>query len=138
MNANYKIRKNWLKGMYWYTIMGAGGFGLGMLFISDTVKSLLQWPVNEPIIWGIVGSSYLSFGILSVFGLRAPFRFVPILFMQLIYKSTWLIVCILPKLIKGELPLYGIVLSIIMLTYVIGDLIAIPFSYIFSSEKQIT
>lgn len=33
------IRWAWLKGMYIYTIVGAGGFGLGIIFIPGFMRS---------------------------------------------------------------------------------------------------
>jgi hypothetical protein len=79
MTEDIKVRMNWLKGMYIYTIFGAGGFGLGMIVFPEVIKTMFGWPVAEPIVLGIVGSVYVAFGILSVFGLRSPLKFVPVL-----------------------------------------------------------
>jgi hypothetical protein len=79
MTDDIKVRMNWLKGMYIYTIFGAGGFGLGMIVFPEVIKTMFGWPVAEPIVLGIVGSVYVAFGILSVFGLRSPLKFVPVL-----------------------------------------------------------
>jgi hypothetical protein len=46
--------------MYWYTIIGAGGFGLGIIFIPETMKSIFGWPDQDPIIYGITGSVFLA------------------------------------------------------------------------------
>jgi len=126
---------NWLKGMYIYTIFGAGGFGLGMIVIPEVIKSMFGWPVAEPIVLGIVGSVYVAFGILSIFGLRSPLKFVPVLLLQLCYKSIWFIGVILPLLISAQFPSYAISIAIIFATYIIGDIIAIPFSYVFAKEQ---
>ena len=135
MNQENSIRMNWLKGMYIYTIVGAGGFGLGMVFMPELVKALLGWPVNEPLIFGMVGSVYLAFATLSILGLKAPLKFAPILLLQLIYKSIWLVVLALPALTNGDITLHAALLTIIFLSYIIGDIIAIPFSQIFSAQK---
>jgi hypothetical protein len=79
MTDDIKVRMNWLKGIYIYTIFGAGGFGLGMIVFPEVIKTMFGWPVAEPIVLGIVGSVYVAFGILSVFGLRSPLKFVPVL-----------------------------------------------------------
>jgi hypothetical protein len=42
---------------------------------------------------------------------------------------------IIPLLIKAQFPSYAISFAIIFATYTIGDLIAIPFSYVFAKEK---
>ena len=135
MTKDIKVRMNWLKGMYIYTIVGAGGFGLGMLVVPELIKSMFAWPVTEPIVLGIVGSVYVAFGILSILGLRSPLKFVPVLLLQLCYKSVWFIGVILPLLVTAQFPMYAISLSIIFATYIIGDIIAIPFSYVFAKEQ---
>jgi hypothetical protein len=132
MPNDEKIRWNWLKGMYIYTIVGAGGFGLGILFLPEMIKAMFQWPVNEPIAFGIIGSVYAAFGLLSILGLRSPLKFAPLLLLQLCYKSIWFIGVLLPLLITAHFPAYGITMVIIFLTYIIGDLIAIPFAYVFA------
>jgi hypothetical protein len=76
----------------------------------------------------------VAFGILSILGLRSPLKFVPVLFLQLCYKSIWFLVVLLPQLLGGQLPFHAMVLSLIFATYIIGDLIAIPFGRLFSSE----
>ena len=135
MNKNKNIRWAWLKIMYGYTIIGAGGFGLGIIFIPDLMRSLFNWPAQDPIVYGVVGSVYLSFGLLSILGLKAPLKFVPVLMMQLSYKTIWFIGILVPILIAGKFPMYAILHVVIFATYIIGDLIAIPFSYVFSPKS---
>ena len=61
MDTNVKVRWGWLKVMYYYTIFGAGGFGLGMIMIPDRIISWFGYPVQDPIIFGIAGSVYVAF-----------------------------------------------------------------------------
>jgi hypothetical protein len=136
MPKDSNIRWGWLTFMYWYTIVGAGGFGLGIITIPDTMRSVFGWPSQDPIVYGITGSVYVAFGILSVFGLRSPLKFVPILLLQLCYKSIWFIGVILPMLVSGKFPSHGLLSVIVFATYIIGDLIAIPFSYVFEKQKD--
>jgi hypothetical protein len=135
MSKDFKIRWGWLKGMYIYTIV-VGILGLGMIVIPEVVKSIFSWPVEEPIAFGIIGSVYMSFGLLSILGLRSPLKFVPVLLLQLCYKLIWFIGVILPLLVTAKFPSYAIPMAIIFVTYIIGDLIAIPFSYIFTKESN--
>jgi hypothetical protein len=136
MSKDDKIRWGWLKGMYIYTIVGAGGFGLGMLIVPEFIKATFMWPVNEPIALGILGSVYAAFGLLSILGLRSPLKFAPLLLMQLCYKSIWFICVLLPLVITARFPAYGITFVLIFATYIIGDLIAIPFSSLFAKESD--
>ena len=135
MNKDINIRWGWLKIMYWYTILGAGGFGLAMVVMPENVRSLFGWPTQDPIVYGVTGSVWLAFGLLSILGLKSPLKFVPVLLMQLTYKSVWFIGVVLPLLVSGKFPNYAILHVVIMASYIIGDLIAIPFSYVFSKKN---
>jgi hypothetical protein len=136
MSGNATVRWGWLKFMYVYTMIGAGGTGLVMLVAPDVITSITGWPVDEPIAFGIAGSVYLGFGILSIFGLRSPLKFAPVLFLQLCYKSIWFIGVVLPLLITGHFPGYAVLTAAVFATYITGDLIAIPFSYIFARQSD--
>ena len=72
MSKNFNVRWGWLKGMYIYTIVGAGGFGLGIIFAPNVMRTMFSMPSQDPIVLGITGSVYLSFALLSILGLRSP------------------------------------------------------------------
>jgi len=130
------IRWGWLRFMYVYTIFGAGGFGLAILTMPDRMRGVFRWPGDEPIALSIVGSVYLAFGVLSVFGLRDPLKFVPVLLLQLCYKLVWFIGAVVPLLASRRFPDYAVLTAVIFATYVVGDLIAIPFSYVLTSHGR--
>jgi len=130
MPRTFAIRQGWLRFMYLYTIVGAGALGLGIVIMPEAVKAMLRWPADEPIALGIVGSVYVAFGVLSVLGLRDPVKFAPVLLLQLCYKSVWFVALVLPLLIRGRFPDYGLVTAAVFATYIVGDLIAIPFPYL--------
>ena len=131
MAEDIKIRWGWLKFMYIYIIIGGIGAGLGIILIPDIMKSLFRWPIEEPIMFGLVGSVDLGFGIISILGFRSPLKFAPVLLLQLCYKAIFLVAVVLPLLVTAQFPGYAILFAVIYATYVIGDAIAIPFSYIF-------
>jgi hypothetical protein len=136
MSKDINIRRGWLKFMYIYTAIGAGGFGLGIIVVPDLLISVFRGPKQDPITLGITGSVYLAFGILSLLGIRSPLKFVPILLLQLCYKVIWFIGVILPFSMAEPLSMYVIFIAVIFATYVIGDLIAIPFSYVFAKQSD--
>jgi hypothetical protein len=136
MTTDTKIRWGWIKGMYIYTIVVAGLFGLGIIVVPEMIKSKFTWPVEEPVAFGIIGSVYMAFGLLSILGLRSPLKFTPILFLQLCYKTIWFIGVVLPLWATGHFPSYAIPTVIIFATFIVGDLIAIPFSYVFAKESN--
>ena len=121
--------------MYGYTVVGAGGFGLAILTMPERMRGVFRWPGDEPIALSIVASVYLAFGVVSVLGLRDPLKFVPILLLQLCYKLAWFIGTAVPLLVSGRFPGYAVLTAVIFATYVVGDLIAIPFSYLRASSE---
>ena len=135
MKEETGIRWRGLRFMYLYTILGAGGFGLALLVIPEPMKAVFRWPGDEPIALSIVGSVFLAFGVLSVFGLRDPLKFVPVLFLQLCYKLVWFVGAVVPLLLSGRFPGYAALTAAIFASYVVGDLIAIPFWYVFKSHR---
>jgi hypothetical protein len=136
MSQGNKVRWGWLKGMYIYTIVGAGGFGLGIITMPDAIRTIFGWPGQDPIVLGVTGSVYLSFALLSILGLRSPLKFAPVLLLQLSYKLVWFIGVILPVVMTAKFPSYAILHVVIFATYIIGDLIAIPFSYVFAKQAD--
>jgi hypothetical protein len=108
----------------------------GIIVIPDIMRSIFGWPNQDLIVFGVTGSVYLSFALLSILGLRSPLKFVPVLLLQLSYKVVWFIGVILPLLIAGKFPTYAILHVVIFATYIIGDLIAIPFPYVFAKDSD--
>jgi hypothetical protein len=135
MSKDKGVRWVWLKIMYILTTIVAGGFGVLMIFFPRMSASLFDMSC-APATYGIVGSVYLAFGLLSILGLRDPLKFVPILLLQLTYKTIWLLGVFLPLLITGKFPSSEISTVIIFSIVVVGDLIAIPFSHVFAKPSD--
>ena len=128
------IRWSWLKAMYAYTLFGAGGFGVMALFFPSAARTLFRLPEGDPAVLGLYGSFSLAAALLSILALRSPLKFVPLLLIQLVYKPVWLIVFAVPLFLKGQFPVYVVIVSAVFLTYIVGNLIAIPFPYLFSRK----
>lgn len=103
-----------------------------MLVLPELFKSIFHWPVNEPVIFGTYGCMLVTYGTMAILGVKYPLKFLPILLFHLCYKSVWFIAVIIPLLVTGKFPSYAISLCIIFLLTITGDLIAIPFPYVFS------
>lgn len=136
MDKDLNVRWKWLKGMYIFTIIHAGGSGLGIILMPGFVRSLFGWPDQDPIVFGICGSVWVGFGLLSILGLRSPLKFSPLLLLQLTYKVVWFIGVILPLLIAGGFPAYATGYVFFFTVYIIGDLIAIPFPYVLAKGSD--
>jgi ABC-type Fe3+-siderophore transport system permease subunit len=127
MDGRQGVRTVWLKVLYWYTILGAGGAGLWVLLAPATFAEALRMPSQDPFILGVGGGVWLASGVVAAVGLRAPLVFAPIFLIQLGYKSLWLVAVFLPEGLRGSLPPYAWVLAGIFASYVALDLVAIPF-----------
>ncbi len=127
------IRWGWLKAVYILTIIVAGGLGLVIIIAPSTATSLLGVSC-DPAQYGIIGSVFFAFGVLSVLGLRFPLRFVPVLLLQLVYKLAWLIGVAIPLFLQGRLPEGEVPTVIIFVITVALDLVAIPFRYLFARQ----
>ena len=134
MEQKHRIRWKWLKFMYAFTIILPGITGLTVIFMPEFYLKTFGWPPQDQYLLGITGSMWLSFAILSCFALGNPLRFLPVLMFQLSYKVIWLSCVVTPLWLNKGLSILEILFAFTMLLYVIGDLIAIPFAYLFKKE----
>jgi hypothetical protein len=130
------IRFGWLKAMYIYTLIVSGSVGVGMILFPGTIQSVFRFPPQDLVMLGLSGSLFLALGLASVLGLRAPLKFVPVLFLELIYKPVWLVAVALPLFVKGQFPFYVVFISATFLTFIVGDLMAIPFASLFRKSSK--
>lgn len=134
MENNLSIRRGWLKAMYVYTLAMSGGVGLGMILFPGIIQSVFRFPPQDPVVLGLCGSLFLALGLVSILGFRSPLKFAPVLLLELIYKPVWLVAVALPLFLKGQFPFYVVFISAVFITFIIGDLIAVPFAYVFSKK----
>ena len=127
MEVEERTRLFWLKVLYWYTILGAGLAGLCVLLAPAAFAKALAMPGQDPYILGVAGSMWLASGLVAVLGLGSPLVFAPIFLAQLAYKVLWLVCVFLPNAFRGALPFYSWVLAAIFASYIVLDLVAIPF-----------
>ena len=127
MNETSGVRVSWLRFVYWYTVVGAGAAGLWVLLSPRTFSTALGMPVQDPFILGVVGSAWLAFAGAAVPALRSPLRFAPMLLVQLGYKTVWFVGVLLAQALRGPLPFYAWLLAAVFASYIVLDLVAIPF-----------
>jgi hypothetical protein len=130
MNTIQRIRPILLRVMYGATALVATLIGGLILFAPAEIVPDMHDAWNR----GILGSMELTFGLLAVAGLFFPYRFIPVLLFQLVYKSVWLGVVVLPMALAGTLGPENIAEAVVFLVFVIGDAVAIPFSSLLGRE----
>lgn len=132
-NTKGKMHTNRLKAMYLANILISGPIGLANLIAPKTMRRMMGIPAGDPIHYGIAsGAIPLAFGLAGVLGLRSPLRLSPVLGLQVIYKSLFLLGTALPLAIKRGIPLYAAPLIGTFVFFLAGNLIARPFPYLLS------
>lgn len=136
MNAinRYSIRRRWLRFMYVYTFVVAGLMGLAEIINPVGMQSALGMPTQDPMVFGLAASMFLALGAVAILGLRAPLKYCPILLVELLYKLVWLCGVVLPLALRGQFPASSMVQVVIFITFIVGNLIAIPFRYMFGRD----
>ena len=119
---------------YIVTVLVAGAFGLAMVLGPELVKSRLHTSCDV-VHNGTLGSIWLAMGVVAILGLRDPLKFVPLLLVQLIYKVVWFASIFVPLWMTGRFPAAHAITTVLFGVVVVGDLIAIPFRYVFAKPS---
>ena len=133
------IRYFWIKLLYSCTATLGLLVGGIMIFAPEKLARKVVGipfiaPDQDPIFFGALGGIWFTIGILCLFGLRAPLKFLPIFMIQLIYKTFWFLCVFFPLYFRGEFPDYGWASVVGNLLWMILDLKAIPWRYVLSKE----
>ena len=113
--------------LYGLRLLYAGNF----LFVgTNAFASLLNPDRPLPQLTGVAFSFWAALGVLSGLGLRYPLRMLPVLFMQLFYKVTWLATIALPVWTSGQWETSAPSLFPMMLGGVVMDVVVIPWPYV--------
>jgi len=124
-----------LKLLYAYTIVGAGIAGLCVLAAPTSFAEAFGVP-SDPYTLGVVGAVSCAFALVAALGLRAPLAFAPVFLVQLAYKSLWIAIVFLPRAIRSSAPGYAWMLAAVFASYIVLDVIAIPFARLFAHAPQ--
>jgi hypothetical protein len=117
--------------MYTANIIISGPIGFAAIVAPRFARSFFGIPAGDPVTFGIAnGAIPLGFALAGILGLRAPIRLSPILGLQAVYKSLFLIGVIVPLAIAGQIPNYALPIIDIFVFFIVGNLIAIPFRYV--------
>ncbi len=108
-----------MRGMYLTNclLVGAG-------VSAEFVRRQQPW---DPIT-GVAFSFWAALSVLSALGVRYPLAMLPLLFMQLLYKTCWLLAVYVPLRAVGRSSdlAQGFVIAVVL------DVVVIPWSYVFA------
>ena len=135
MHTTVDVPMKKLRFMYWFTIILPGVTGLTVIFYPKLLTMLFQIESQDHFLFGVTGSMWLSFAVLSIFALKSPIKFLPLLLFQFSYKVIWLSTVVLPLALRGQLSLFDWIFAFVMMTYVIGDILVIPFSRLIETSE---
>lgn len=109
--------------LYLMRLAYLGNFvALGLSVWPEMISHTGAWdPVK-----GAAFSFWAALSVLSGLGIRYPLRMLPLLLLQLLYKSIWLVAVYLPLRSAGQ----STGLTKVMALGVVMDLIVIPWPYV--------
>lgn len=123
-----------LEAMYLAALIGAGVTGAITLFAPGlAARYVFAGDTQVGVYLKIVGAIWLAIGLIAIAGLLDPMRYLAILLLQLVYKSTWLICAAYPALLNGRTTTGLTGLTVLFTVWVIALLAFVPFQALFSS-----
>ena len=118
-----KYRRHLMRLVYALTC-----FGVGPQAWSTLVTHAAPWdPVR-----GVAFSFWAAYATLMILGVWNPLKMVPLLLLQLLYKSVWLIAVAIPLAKAGPLDATAAALVRIFVIAAVVDLVVIPWPYVFA------
>lgn len=122
--ANQEVRtyrQHLMRVVYVGTFLGVGYSAWSTLVTHATPWDPLR---------GVAFSFWAAYATLMILGLWNPLRMVPLLLLQLLYKSVWLVAVAIPLARAGPLDATAAQLVRIFVVAVVVDLFVIPWSYV--------
>lgn len=119
MNDVSVLRLNLLRAMYLLVVVG-----LSLVVWPGVVLKSQTWTLNQ----GVINCMLVAFSLLCALGLRYPLQMLPILLWELIWKSAWLLIVALPKLLAGTMDAASAA-TLIEVVFVVLVPFVIPWGY---------
>lgn len=82
----------------------------------------------------ILGSLWTAILLGSILGLIFPVQMSPMLLIQVIYKSVWLLVFVMPRLLKGKISVVPSGIALVFLVIVLSYPWVIPWEQLFGTR----
>jgi len=131
--SDFKLKA--MKFQYRLTALSTIPLGLAIIIFPGLVRKAFKMKEQDQAVFGITGSVYLAFGLLSTRGLKEPLKWSPILLLQFVYKVIWFtgVLGLMAK--RGEFDLESVQwLMIGFVPFVVGDPVALPWKYLLGRE----
>lgn len=117
----------------WRLNVMRGLFFLNFISLAFDNWSTIFFPEEQmDTLTGVTISFWAAFSLLNLFGIRFPLKFIPILLLQLLYKSAWIIGTYLPARNSGTLDEDLNSFLWVCIAGIILNLLIIPWRFVYS------
>lgn len=122
-----RFRLTIMRGLYLLTFIG----------LAFQAWEYLLFPGEQiDYITGVAFSFWATYATLMGLGVRYPIKMLPLLFLQLMYKATWVLAVYLPMKSSGSVTPVAESFYWICITAVILDVLIIPWGYFWKSYAR--
>ncbi len=119
-----KFRLTIMRGLYLLTFIG----------LAFQAWEYLLFPGEQiDYITGVAFSFWATYATLMGLGVRYPLKMLPLLFLQLMYKATWVLTVYLPMKSSGTITPVAESFYWICITAVVLDILVIPWGYFWNA-----
>ena len=138
--TSWKYYPRVLQAVYLVLVVYVGILAIYLLVDPKSALSFVGFPSSgvpypASLIAGVAYSQWLAIALLSVLGLRSPFKYSPVLLLVVTYKTVWMLAIALPRAISGNLISWGTTTAIEWLILVVIVVLVMPWKYIFEKSK---
>ena len=138
--TSWKYYPRVLQAVYLVLVVYVGILAIYLLVDPKSAISFVGFPSSgvpypASLIAGVAYSQWLAIALLSVLGLRSPFKYSPVLLLVVTYKTVWMLALALPRAISGNLISWGTTTAIEWLILVVIAVLVLPWKYIFEKAK---
>ena len=116
----------------WRLHLMRGFFFLNFISLAFDNWSTVLFP-QEPMntLTGVAISFWAGFSLLNLIGVRFPLKMLPVLLLQLLYKSAWIISTYLPAMRADTVDEYLQSFLWVCVAGIVLNLLIIPWSYVY-------
>lgn len=120
-----------LKAMYAAAVLGAGAVGLTILLAPVAAERYIfagSTSVSPYI--RILGALWFALGTVAALGFADPLKFAPVLLVQFVYKSVWLLAVAYPVLWAGNRETGLVFMTALFTIWAVALAVTVPYGYL--------
>ncbi len=119
-----KWRLHLMRGLFFLNFISLAFDNWAQVFFPDDLMDTLS---------GVAISFWAGFSLLNLVGIRFPLKMLPVLLLQLLYKSAWIISTYLPAKHAGALDIWLKEFYWVCVAGIVLNLLIIPWDYVYKT-----